>query len=250
MEEPKHNLSVILTAYNNDDLTVVHARECMNSSRVPDEVIVVNDGGDPSLESRLRQLDFKCRFVYARINEDIPWNYNGACNLGVWLSTGNLLAFEDNDNIPNPDFYEHALKFLEENPNVGRVSAVSRQLVSLDDMLNKPKDQWKIIKCIGPNQGTAIIKRDIYTLVKGQDERFCGEYGWMYYEWRRKLLNRAKVTFGKVGAYFYTQDGQTSIPRGMSSRNSKLMRYNSEHDVLQAPSGILNFTYTLNVLHP
>lgn len=247
MEE---KISVIITAYDKHDLTVVHVRESMISNRIPDEIIVVNDGGSPDLLDKLRNLDFKCRLVYARINEDIPWNYNGACNLGAWLSTGTLLAFEDNDNIPTSTFYEEALVYLKENPEIGRVSARNRQIVSLDDILSKDKKDWQVIENIGPNQGTAIIKRDIYTRVKGHDERFCGEYGWMYYEWRRKLLNRAQVKFGSIGSYFYTKDGQTSIPRGMSVRNASIMRHNSRNNVLQAPTGILNFTYTVEVLRP
>ena len=242
-------LSVIITAYNQDDITLVHAREAMASSRVPDEVIVVNDGGDPGLLDKLKTLDFKCKFIYARINEDIPWNYNGACNLAAFLSTGDLLAFEDNDNIPSQDFYEVALDYLAKNPEVKRLTGKIRHVVSREDILTKPKSEWKEINHIGPNQGTAIIYRDIYTKVKGQDERFCGEYGWMYPNWRRLLLNRVKVQFGSIGMYYYTEQGQSPLSRKMSARNSGLLRINSRTNLLQAPIGILNFTYTIEILH-
>ena len=42
-------LSIIITAYDQEELTVVHVRECMNSTLLPDEIIVVNDHGDPNL---------------------------------------------------------------------------------------------------------------------------------------------------------------------------------------------------------
>ena len=243
-------LSVIITVYNQNDLAVVHARECMNSLRVPDEIVVINDGGSLDLEEKLSKLDFKCRFVYARIDQDINWNYNGACNLGAWLSTGNLLAFEDNDNIPARLFYQEALEYLKNNPEVGRVTGRNRLVVSLDNILSQPLEKWIINNSIGPNQGTAIMRRDIYMLVKGQDERYCGEYGWMYYAWRRKLLNRANVKFGSMGTYYYTQDGQTQLKRNMSVRNASLMRHDSKDNVLQSPTGILNFTYKVKIFKP
>jgi len=241
-------LSVVIPTYNNTQLAVVHARECMNVSRIPDEIIVVNDGGDPDLLDELRKLDFKCRFVYARINEDILWNYNGACNLGAFLSTGDVLAFEDTDNIPTLDFYEKGLKFLEENPEIGRITARVRHIVPLEQILTKPKSEWVIKNVIGPNQGTAIIRRDIFTLCKGQDERFCGEYGWMYPNFKRVLLNRAKTLFGSVGAYYFTDEGQSKLSRSMSQRNYSLLNKGSRDNTLQSPFGIINFTYSMQVL--
>lgn len=243
-------LSVIITAYNQDEMTVVHARESMNCSRVPDEVIVINDGGDSSLEEKLATLDFKCRFVYARIDQDIPWNYNGACNLGVWLSTGNLLAFEDNDNVPTSNFYKEALDYLQSTPDVKRLTAKQRWVVSKEDMLNKPKDDWYVIDCIGPNQGTAIIYRDIYLQIKGHDERFCGRYGYMYYNFRSLLLNRLKIKFSSIGHYYYTTDGQSALSRSMSRENRIIYLHNARQNVIQAPIGILNFTYTFKVFKP
>ena len=38
-------LSVVITAYDQHPLTVMHVREVMNSTRLPDEIVVVNDGG-------------------------------------------------------------------------------------------------------------------------------------------------------------------------------------------------------------
>lgn len=240
-------LSVIITAYDAHELTVVHARESMNADRVPDEVIVVNDGGDPKLREMLLALPKKCRFIYARVIPDIPWNYNGACNLGAWLSSGDLLAFEDNDNIPTRSFYSDAINCFNNNPHITRVIAKHRHDLPTSDILSKPFNEWQPVGHRGPNQGTSVIKRENFLRLKGLDERFCGEYGWMYYDWRRRML-RLGMQFGSAGFYFYAIDSQSKLKRGMSKRNFRFMRMNARDETLQSPHGILNFQYTVEYM--
>ena len=77
----------------------------MKSSVLPDEIVVVNDGGPPELREMLIALPRNVPIVYARIEEDILWNYNGAVNLGIWLSRGDVIALEDTDHIPDRNTY-------------------------------------------------------------------------------------------------------------------------------------------------
>src|SRR3990167_3062129 len=233
-------LSVCVTAYDHHDLTVIHVRESMNANRTPDEIIVVNDGGEESLREKLLALPRICPIIYARILEDIPWNYNGACNLAVWLSTGDYLAFEDNDNIPLRDFYDQALALFKANPALGRICAKKRKVIK---DISLPFEQWEVVNSIGPNMGTAMIPREVYLRVKGMDERFAGEYGYMYYEWKHRLMHVAKVGFEAVGEYYYSPDGQSDLKRSNSWRNLRLLRENGEKGCLQPPGGILNFHY-------
>lgn len=247
IKEDKTKLSVCISAYDRHDLTVAHVKGCMDVSRVPDEIIVVNDGGDPSLKDMLKDIPRKCPLVYAHILEDIPWNYHGAVNLCVWLSRGDLLAFEDNDNIPTYDFYNFAMNILREKPSVGRVRAKRRIVVSLEDMLTKDKKDWIPIKKMGSNNGTAIIRREIYLQVKGQDEQFCGRYGWMYYDWRSRLMKVCE--FDEIGEYFYTRDGQSGVGQEEKKyrRNDPInfghYRRNCRGTTNQSPIGILNFSF-------
>jgi hypothetical protein len=215
----------------------------MNSEVLPDEVIVVNDGGDPILKEMLADIPKRTKLIYARINEDIPWNYNGACNLGVWLSTGDLLAFEDNDNIPKPDYYKKAIDYFRNN-DVDRAVSKVRHLISEEDILTKPSKEWEIINTIGPNQGTAIIRRNKYLKLKGHDESFCGRYGWMYYDWRRRMLSLG-VKFGTVpdSSYWYCDKVQTGLSHHPDPQNYGILRRNTKLLIKQSSKGILNFTY-------
>ena len=243
-------LTTIITAYDRHDLTVAHVRHSMDVSRIPDEIIVVNDGGDPCLKDMLKDIPRKCPITYAHITDDIEWNYNGACNLAFFLSSGDYLAFEDNDNVPSFTFYEEALARLEKDPHIARIQASKRKVISHEDLLEKPRDEWEIIGREGANMGTAVIPRTIYQQMKGHDERFCGRYGWMYYDWRTRCMNMVgKENYAaSVGEYFYTKQGQSNLKRGNSSQNLGYRRDNcrriSAGGSCQHPQGILNFMYT------
>ena len=246
-------LSVIILTYNQDEVTVVHAREAMLSNRTPDEVIVVDDGGVIGLKDKLQAMydksDKRCPLIYARIEQDILWNYTGAFNLGTWISRGDYLAYEDNDNIPTREVYDEMIKGLEAYPEVGRVCANKRMRIYKETALTKPFEEWKEEKeGIGPNMGTNIIRREVILKLKGQDERFSGGYGWMYVTFRRQMLNQVKTKFGMAGYYWYIMDDQTDLPHNSRRSNLSLSREICNMNALHSPYGILNFTYTVDYL--
>lgn len=239
-------LSLIISAFDHHDITKIHVREAMNSLVVPDEIIVVNDGGTPDLKEKLQQLEKKTKLIYANIlPPKIEWNYNGAVNLGVWLSRGDILAIEDNDNIPTKEFYKQALEALSTYPTVGRIIAYQRFDISSED-IQKPSSEWKMTGKRGPNQGTYLLRREIYTALKGQDEQFCGRYGYMYHDWKRRML--LVTNFGQAGYFWYVTDGQSEISHRQTSTNLKLYRQNAHLSRHQSPIGILNFNYTVEEL--
>ena len=237
------NISVIISVYNQNDLAVVHVRECMNSSIIPDEIVVVNDGGNPDLLDKLKALPRNTTIIYARINEDIKWNYTGARNLGVWLSKGDYLSIEDNDHIPYKDFYKDALDALKTNPKVSRIKTHKRRVVELNDVLKKPIEEWKILGSRPPHQDVCVIKRDLYLKVKGYDERFAGAYGWSATDWKRRLVRTGILTINTSYQYVIA----SPKTRGLSYRNYQLARTQQGN---QSPKGILNFTYIYEILPP
>jgi len=242
----KNNISVIIPTYHNTDLCVVHVREIMNSIVVPDEIVVVDDCGDPAVKDRLAELPKNTKVIYARINEDIIWNYNGACNLAVWLSHGEFISIEDVDHIPLRDAYKNALGVLEDE-SISRVT-FGRNWVPIKDVLEKPFEEWQPYGKLGPNQMVTIIRRDVYLKLKGQDERLCGRYGFMAYNWAasyRKLGIRSK----QVGQFYIVKDAEEQgMKRGMSLKNRQIYRENANSPALHSPHGILNFTYEYCVL--
>ena len=243
-------LSVIIPAYNTHELTAIHVKACMEATRVPDEIIVVNDGGTEDLKDKLLALKpFNTKIIYARVDQDITWNYNGACNLGVWISTGDYIILEDSDHIPGKEAYENGIKILDTRPELSRVG-YNRRIVPLDDVLHKPFERWDMsLTHIGTNVMVQMLRRELYITLKGQDERMCGRYGWMGHDWARRRDTMAGCKGIKSQWFYLVKDGSSpNMVRGMSRENVAVYRDNMKFKRLQPPRGILNFTYSYAVL--
>ena len=234
-------ISVLISAWNKHEVTAVHVRECMNSTRVPDEIIVVNDGGTLDLKDKLMALDKKTKIIYARINEDIKWNYTGARNLGMFISTGDFISLEDNDHIPQRTYYQDCLDEFKEHPELQRLMSLKRHVVSEEDVLTKPFEEWGKMGSRPCHKDVAFNKREVFLKLKGYDERFAGEYGWCSTDLNRRIF-REGIVLGHAGYQWVVYSEKT---RGLSSRNWRMSRIQKEN---QSPTGILNFTYTIETL--
>jgi len=236
-------LSIIIPAYSRHKLTVKNVMETMKSSRLPDEIIVVNDGGDPCLREMLLELPRTTDIIYARIEEDVLWNYNGAVNLGFWLSTGDIIGIQDTDHIPSREAFANGLKIFEERPEVGRVS-YGRQIIQVADVY-KPMEEWKSNGSMGSNQMVALLRRDVYLKMKGQDERFAGHYGYMAYDFPFRR-DRILGTISQKSNFYWAvlgDEGEPGLKRGLSRENRQLYHENVKANKPHPIGGILNFHY-------
>lgn len=242
-------LSVIIPAYRRHPLTVRHFEECLKSTRLPDEIIIVNDGGDSILREMLSKIKRpkEIKIIYAQVEEDILWNYNGAVNLGCWLSTGDILAIEDTDHIPDRNTYEIALRTFEDQ-KIDRVS-FGRKIVDISE-INKPMEEWKFNKIIGCNQMVAMLRRDVYLKLKGQDERLCGRYGYMAYDFPFRRDKFLKCVSKKENFYWavFGDEGEPGLKRGLHPENRKIYIENANAGKLHSIYGILNFHFWYQVL--
>jgi len=240
-------LSVLITAYNQDEMTIAHLREAMNSEICPDEIVVVNDGG-LDFKDKIEKLPRKCPIIYARISQDILWNQNGARNLALYLSRGDIIATEDNDHIPSRTFYKQGLELLKE---YDKVVCRTRRVISRND-LNKPLEEWKVLKTRGSAKVIALWKRNTLLDVKGFDEGFCGKYGWDVPDLDCRTMMSGLKTIHS-GEYFVVGDWlsnentrekyEGSWATKMSPGNYHRYRKHDRERANQSDMGILNFNY-------
>lgn len=242
--------SVLISSYDQPEITALHVAEIMKSTVLPDEVIVVNDGGKDLLRDLLLKIDRKCPVIYAKINEDIAWNYTGARNLGFWLSRGDYVSLEDTDHIPFPNVYEIGIKFLDEHLEIDRVIYHTRHKVYKADALANQVEKWTIVP---PARGTHydlhMMRREAYIKMKGFDERFAGKYAWCCTDFRRRLeLNEIKTEKVYANYYVILEAETNTLPRFRSKDNYSLAKQGGSRRHLQSPSGILNFTFQYEYL--
>ena len=245
-------LSVCITAYDQNELTIVHIKECMNSLRIPDEIIVVNDGGSDELEKMVEEIpDKKCSLIYAKIEQDILWNQCGARNLGIYLSTGDLIALEDNDHIPSKDFYKQAEELI--NNGYDRVVGKKRWVVPYEDAL---KQNWNVIGSRGKAVVISFCRREFLLDIKGFDENFVGNYGWDVPDFNHRMnFVGAKTIYS--GSYYVvdcysnmknrTFYGDTKITK-MAAVNYHTYKGTCLSNVSQSTKGILNFNFRVKRL--
>lgn len=235
-------ISVIISAWNKHEVTVVHVREIMNSTRIPDEIIVVNDGGTPDLKDKLLALEKKTKIIYAYIlPPKILWNYTGARNLGMFVSRGDFISIEDNDHIPEREYYADCIKAFQEHPEWERLKTHKRHVVSEEDVLTKPYEEWGHMGSRVPHEDVAFNRREVFSKLKGYDERFAGGYGWCSTDLQRRM-KRAGIIIGNAG---YQKVVYSEKTRGLSYRNFKLCRLQQG---TQPPNGMINFLYTIEIL--
>lgn len=242
MEQKSNLLSVIISVWQHHDLAKVHVRECMNSTLIPDEIIVVNDGGEDDLRDKLKELELKTKIIYAKILlPKVPWNYTGARNLGIWLSQGDFISLEDNDHIPERNYYQDCINTFNEHPEYLRLKTHKRWVITEEDALKNPYEKWEKIGNRPCHQDVTMNRREVFLRLKGYDERFAGEYGWCSTDLNRRI-NRAGITCGQAGYQYVIYSEKT---RGLSTRNWKLCR---ERDKIQPPGGMLGFRYSYEIL--
>ncbi|HEC66368.1 MAG TPA: glycosyltransferase [bacterium] len=260
-------VSVIITAFNTHKITTIHVREAMRSTLVPDEIIVVNDHGDPSLKDMLKKLSPTTKIIYAYVEDDIAWNYTGARNLGVWLSSGDLLISEDSDNIPARTLYADMLERMNAEPYVDMVQAGRRPIASMEDALTKPFEEWVSIKDRAAHDDSFMIRREAYLKVRGYDERFAGAYAWACTEWTRRI-GRAGIKVDRIETPYWTvHGGDTRVCEcekskeeraktiqckdcGLAFKRRSYRNYGMarKNEYIQPPGGILNFKYNFQIL--
>ena len=244
-----NSLSIVISAYDQPELTVEHVKNSMRATVIPDEIIVVNDGGEDFID-KLKEIEKKTKLVYARIIEDIPWNTNGAYNLGLLISRGDLVSIEDCDHLCYPDFYEKAIEEI--SNGFDKVLGRYRQFMKMEE-LSKP--QWTPYRSAGAHKLVGVYKREMLLKMKGFDERFGGYYGWNGMDLLRRLQKLECKTSAVSGFYMVIDGCSLQGKRPLTAGGKSKMEKENHHQILhnlkeggQVEHPMLNFNYTVEYL--
>lgn len=114
-------VSVILVNYRGADDSIAAARYIRQCDWNLDDleiVVVDNDSGDGSYEKLCAELP-DCVVVQSGANR----GFAGGCNFGVTQSSGDILAFLNNDARPHEQWISEAVRVLESDPAIGCVAS-------------------------------------------------------------------------------------------------------------------------------
>jgi glycosyltransferase involved in cell wall biosynthesis len=108
-------VSVVMPIYNGARHCVEALASVFAQTRLPDEVIVIDDGSDDLSVELLQAMDAP---VPVKIERQTNQGQSAARNAGIRLVTGSMVAFLDQDDLWTPDHLERLCGALERDPTV------------------------------------------------------------------------------------------------------------------------------------
>jgi predicted glycosyltransferase involved in capsule biosynthesis len=149
-----------------------------NHILTPDsELILVDDGSEPSLDGVCRGVLKAYDFTYYATNDRRPWTQPRGRNLGAQLARAERLLFFDIDHIVTRDIVERSLAYPGDKLHWVRRPGI------LDDEGHVITDPAVLLEYglrddrPSVHANSFLIRRDIFQVLRGYDESFCGRYG-------------------------------------------------------------------------
>jgi glycosyltransferase involved in cell wall biosynthesis len=131
-------ISVIVPTYNRDDLLPRALDSILHQTRLPDEIIVVDDGS----------TDNTAEVIKPYIQQGIRYlpKQNGgpssARNLGIQSATGEFIGFLDSDDQWQPEYLSLTSDLLHKNPSAAVVFTDAALLSDQDGKIIEPSYNW------------------------------------------------------------------------------------------------------------
>ena len=156
--------SVVIPSYNRKD-HLLRGLDALSRQSFPDFEVVVVDQSEPPIqipEEYQRKLAVRC--VYSEQRGPAL-----ARNKGIKEAKGHVIAFTDDDCIPEPDWLEKAARHFDAHPLAGLEGSIR------SDKIGDPK--WRTVSNIGFEgigfmTANMFYRRDLLLKVGGFDERF------------------------------------------------------------------------------
>lgn len=187
-----HDVSVIVSIYKDVETLAIVLEGLVRQSVHGFEIVVSEDGEDPSVSAYLRATDLPLTHVYG---PDVGWTKNIALNRAVRAAKGQYLIFLDGDCIPHGRFVESHMQLAESGKSVsgrrvdigpGYAQRIRDKQVALADL---ERLGWYIAHY-------AVLIRDQARAL--EDGIYIRPQGWFH----RNILPRVSRIRGLLGCNF------------------------------------------------
>ncbi|MBI2419143.1 MAG: glycosyltransferase [Ignavibacteriales bacterium] len=186
--QPYKKASIVIPLYNNLEYTV----QCYDSIRkytsYPYEVIFVDNASQDGTKEYLEGLTIADTGVHAIYNTENV-GFPGAVNAGLKECTGDYLIIANNDILFTPGWLEKLINLSEAHPQIGITGPVSNFVsgvqIQKDAVYDTTEQMYMFAEKLAREQRgkyaifprvaflCVLIKRELYNLIGGLDERFA-----------------------------------------------------------------------------
>lgn len=213
-------VSVVIPLYN-CERHIGEALESVLQQTYRDyEIIVIDDGSTDGSARVVHEFGDRVRYVY-QANAGV----SAATNRGVALSTGELIAFLDNDDVWLPTKLERQVGYLDEHPTCGFVNCDLQYVSESGERLNKFLrgmnarepfvrlfQKGYVIMC-----SAVMIRRAVFRRAGGFDETFVAA-GLQDMEWMARVAQCTELGYMPDTLVLYREHGPR-IQRDRAQRN-------------------------------
>lgn len=154
--ESRLRCSLIIPTLNRETDLVNAVASVLEQTRKPEELIVVDAGSDPSLKERLTQQVSGCLdLIYVPSDPGLTHQRN----VGILASSGDVIAFIDDDSVIEPEYIEEIMKAFEEDAT-HEVAAVCGRIVNVSQ--SKMPQLFTRLFLLGDQGSRGILKKSGY----------------------------------------------------------------------------------------
>jgi cellulose synthase/poly-beta-1,6-N-acetylglucosamine synthase-like glycosyltransferase len=119
----KHTISVVIPAHNEEAMIANCIDSCLQQTRKPDQILVINDGSTDGTEQILKRYGAAITYVTIPV---ATGNKSHAQQFGLQFVTGDIFIATDGDTILHSQFVEYVERAFNDNPDIGSVAGYVR----------------------------------------------------------------------------------------------------------------------------
>jgi glycosyltransferase involved in cell wall biosynthesis len=168
-------LSVVVPCYEMGSLVEETVRSIWASERIPDELLLVDDGSTGEATRRsleILEAEAARRGMPIRIIRQDNRGLAAARNAGLVAASGDLISFLDGDDLIEPAFYRLASELMDREPGLGGVAAWAICLFSdqPDGYWNAPQSELPLLFVENTVIVPCMMRRSVLIELGGYDE--------------------------------------------------------------------------------